>query len=596
MSAAERPAPESGRRRPSTGERNAQRAALIAHALCGSTLDDAAEAEPTLVVMSPGSRHTPLALAFDREPSAHLEVVLDERAAAFVALGAARASGRPAIVLCTSGSAMGHYLPALMEASQARVPLIVVSADRPADLQHCGAAQTLSQTHAFERWTRLSLALPAGDDAMDPRWLRNMACRARAAAVGSPAGPVHINAPFRKPLYADSDESPPLALGSTFMMRGTLRLDRDAIERWARELERQERGVIVCGPLAPATLSADALADAVAALGRALAWPVLADPASGVRFRCDTIASYDALLGHPATAARLAPRRVLRIGQAPTSQSLERWLDAHARDAITLIDPDAQWHDPTHAAHALVVADPVTACHELAAALTLPARSSRWLDDWRRADALASAALRDAASQGNWEGRVAHDLVAALPAGAQLHIASSMPIRDVDTFAVGARRIAVHASRGCNGIDGTLSTLLGEALARPQAPTFGLLGDLALCHDLGGLCAWAAGAASAIAVVVNNDGGGIFEKLPIAQQIDRERFERLFATPQPLDVGAACRSLGIAHHSMDAEALPRHLDMRAGLTVLEVRVDRRESAGRREAALADVARALEGAW
>jgi len=565
-----------------TASNNAHCAAQLAAALCP---------RPTHVILSPGSRNTALALAFERQPNARLRVVLDERAAGFVALGAGRASHAPAIVLCTSGSAMGHYLPAMMEAAQARVPMIVISADRPAELQHCGAAQTLAQAHAFERWTRLSVALPAADADVDPRWLRNVACRARAAACGSPMGPVHLNAPFRKPLWTAPHRSTELA-PATFV-KGTVQLDDSAVAALAAELSRK-RGVLVLGPTTPAHGPPLELAGATIQLARALGWPCLADPASSARFGGETIGCYDALLRHAAVASALAPQVVLQIGQAPTSKVLVQWLATHAREPTILIDPDGQWHDPASSASTLVVADPAATCEALAS--RVEACSTAWLKRWRHHDATAQSALDACCLDGEWEGRVARSVVEALPSHSQLHIASSMPIRDVDSFAYRANAVRVYANRGCNGIDGTLSTMLGEALAHPEMTTVSLLGDLAFAHDLGGLTAWANSGARGVAVVVNNAGGGIFEQLPIAQQIDRDSFERLFATPQSLDIGAACAAVGVHHQCVAASQLSAAIaatTANPGLAVLEVKLDRADSVARRAQAFARVAGALQ---
>jgi 2-succinyl-5-enolpyruvyl-6-hydroxy-3-cyclohexene-1-carboxylate synthase len=563
-------------------ELNAHFAERIARSLCH-------ENGKTVVIVSPGSRSTPLVIAFDREPRAEVHVVLDERAAGFVAIGVGRATGRAAVLLCTSGSAFGHYLPAIMEASQARVPLIAISADRPDDLQHCGAPQTLPQAYAFERWTRLSVALPTGDEASDERWLRNVATRVRNAAHASPPGPVHVNAPFRKPLWGPCAPAGPLPATRSWF--GTRSLDDTGLAELASVLSNK-RGAIVCGPLAPATLDAAELERSVTKLAAELGWPVLADPASGVRYglgpHSSKIASYDAFIEH----ADVVPDVVLRIGQAPTSKALVEWLARVARDACVLIDPDGQWHDPSHAAHMLVVADPASTCRSLAPLVTRV--TGEWLARWKNVEEIAHGALAACSGKGEWEGRVARTVVESLPEGAQLHVASSMPIRDVDTFAPRAKPIRVHSNRGCNGIDGMLSTLLGESLSS-QGLNVALMGDLAFCHDVGGLQAWSGSGASGIAVVVNNEGGGIFEKLPVAKQIDRDTFERLFATPQSLDIGEACAAVGAFHVRVRPSELADAIEaasQREGLTVLEVMIIRAESVACREEALERVSAAV----
>jgi 2-succinyl-5-enolpyruvyl-6-hydroxy-3-cyclohexene-1-carboxylate synthase len=312
------------------------------------------------------------------------------------------------------------------------------------------------------------------------------------------------------------------------------------------------------------------------------------------------VGAAEAIVRHAPSAQLVAPSMVLRIGMLPTSKALASWL---ARQPNTvLIDPDGDWHDPHGAAEALWIADAAPLCDALAHAVEAEPRSSdpRWLALWQELERRAAVALGSASCEGGWEGAVARAVVEALPSGAQLHVGSSMPIRDLDAFApVSERRITIHCNRGCNGIDGTVSTALGEALARPEAPTVALIGDLTLLHDLDGLATAAAERARLTVVVVHNDGGGIFRFLPIAAH--PTAFERLFVTPQPADIGALATALGIDHRFIDLRvdeprsigaALERAMAAE-GLSLVEVRVDQETNVARHAQAWARAARALE---
>lgn len=557
------------------------------------------------VIVSPGSRSTPLALAFDAHPHCEVQVVLDERAAAFIALGVARATGEPAIVLATSGSAGAHHYPAVVEANVGRVPLLIVTADRPGELHDCGAPQTMPQRALFGEHVRLSVSLPEPDAALTDRWIQVTGARARAAALGSPPGPVHLNVPFREPLYDPAREPHVVAHGPVATWtRGKLRLADIDVRALAEDLASAASGAIVCGPLAPATIDPVAFAAAVGALASRLGWPVIADATSGLRFgphdRSTLIASGDALVRDPEAFSALRVERVLRFGQTPTTKALGRWVASHAGN-VWLVDGDGEWLDGGGIASRLVIADPTELARDLVAALpaspnaSAVAHGSRFL----RADAAARKALSAQARDGEWEGRVVRELLDVLPSGARLHVASSMPVRDLDSFG-GTREAAlrVTSNRGVNGIDGTLATALGIALAT-RAPTVALLGDLSYLHDLDGLEAAGALAAtpglSLVFVVVDNGGGGIFGELPIAKH--PSAFERLFLTPRPGDLDGVTRALRVPCESASPSSLGEMLRValaKGGIGMLHVRVDRSDSSSRRRRALDEAARlALE---
>ena len=576
---------------------------------CARTLvDEFARAGLRQAVLAPGSRSAPLALALAEDERIRLHVVLDERSAAFFALGAAKASGTPVLVLCTSGTAAAHFHPAVLEAHHSRVPLLVCTADRPAELRATGAPQTTDQMRLYGSAVRFFADLPAdGDPAARAAW-RPVAARLWAEADGPPAGPVHLNVAFREPLVAPG----PAAADSVAAMEPgrpdgrpwvvSHRAVADPFVGSAPGLVERilsaERGLVVAGWGSP-----PAAVEVAAGLG----WPLLADAISGQRSRGPAVTTYEALLRVPAFADGHRPDLVIRFGGPLTSKAAMTWLDASTPQI--LVDPDNAWLDPQRAA-----ADRVPALADLPA----PGRPAvkAWYDAWSDADAVARAAL-DAFLDSDdhpFEGRVARDVAAACaasPRAPALVVASSMPVRDLEAF---ASRVPadVYANRGVNGIDGLVSTTLGVAAGR-NPPTDGaastaaasgppghavvaLLGDLAFLHDAGGLLGASARGLDAVFVVVDNGGGGIFSFLPQAE-LPGDRFELLFGTPQPADVVAVASAYGVPAERVDrARDVGPAVD--AALAAGGVRVvvvptgDRTANVARHRQAWAEVAAAL----
>ncbi|MEZ4432242.1 MAG: 2-succinyl-5-enolpyruvyl-6-hydroxy-3-cyclohexene-1-carboxylic-acid synthase [bacterium] len=525
-----------------------------------------ADAGVRAAVISPGSRNTPLVLALAARPDIAAHSVVDERVAGFLALGLARASGRPVVLSCTSGSAGAHYLPALIEAWHSRVPLVVVTADRPAELHGCGAPQTIDQRHLFGGFVHLSRDLPAPAPGLPDAWIRAAAADAtrRARRRG---GPVHLNAAFREPLWmpglaVEAPAARPEAAEAPFTAPPLAAL--------ADRVTAARRGVIVAGPGAPP----------LAPLAEALGWPLLAEAAAGPN--PGRITTADALLRGP--FARHRPDLALRFGLPPTAKSLNRWL--HGVDTIT-VDPHGDRLDPTHAA-AVVEADPAALAAALAALPTAP--DADWRPRWRRAEAIARATLDRHLRDGLWGGAIAAALTAARPAA--IHAGNSMAIRDLDLADPGPAR--VYSSRGANGIDGTIATAAGEALAT-AGPLAALLGDLSALHDAGGLLHAGALDRPLTLVVADNGGGGIFEYLPIAAHA--AAFERWFLTPRSTRLDALCAAAGVRYAEVTAApalapALAAAIN-RPGVDCVHVRVDRQDDTARHRAAWAAVAAATE---
>lgn len=563
-------------------------------------LDELRRAGVAAVCLCPGSRSTPLALAVARSGLPHT-VHVDERSAAFYALGYAKAACRPVALVCTSGTAGANFLPAVAEASHARVPLVVLTADRPPELRAWGAAQTMEQRGLYAGFARWTEEAPCPSEGVGLEYARALARRAVCEACGPAAGPVHLNLPFREPLVpaAVAMAAPEVvapALPPAPVATTEPALPEDAL----RLLRETPHGVLLFGPDACDEATAGAAGELAARLG----WPVIADPASGLRAgaACDgaLVGAADLLLRHPPTAAALVPRLVLRFGGQPTSKSVNAWLAAHPAAETWLVDPAAGFRDPQHRATRTLRLCAVSLAAGLRATALAPDPAARpWRNRWLEADRAARAALDEAlaADPRFLAPQLAVALWSALPESALLYVANSMAIREVDAFA-GPRRAAlgVLANRGINGIDGQVSAALGAAAAL-RRPTVLWCGDLTLLHDVSGLLAGRMLGADLTIVVSNDDGGGIFEYLPVAQSVPRSAFEPLFAVPHGLDLCAIARGFGWAAVKAGSAGEFRAALSRAlagGLHVIEVPLDRAANTAWHAALTAAVRNRLRG--
>jgi 2-succinyl-5-enolpyruvyl-6-hydroxy-3-cyclohexene-1-carboxylate synthase len=543
---------------------------------------------------SPGSRSSPLVLALVREQRLRCFSHIDERCAGFFALGAAKRSGRAVALTCTSGTAVANLAPAVIEAYQARVPLVVLTADRPAELREIGAGQTIDQIELFGSAAKWFFEVGTHDASPDrARWMRALACRAVWTALEGRAGPVHLNFALREPLVAPQelgdDPQPGRAGGRPWVLRTTPGEDAAAAGRTLAVLARDaHRPVVVAGSGEPGL--------AVAVACERLGWPLLADPLSGARRGGAAIAHYDALLRNDGFAAARRPDLVLRCGDLPTSKPLRTWLDGLDADVTQLaFDPHGTWQDP---GSSLQIGLTASAGRTLAAAADLtPSADPAWLRAWRDADATAAAAIEGVLGDGALsEPLVARALAAELAPGATLFVASSMPVRDVESFvAVRDDGPRVLCNRGANGIDGTVSSAFGAA-AVTTGPVVLLIGDVALAHDIGGLLAARRLGLAITIVLLDNDGGGIFEFLPIAGA--RDVFEEHVATPHGLDFAHAAALYGCAFADVAdlaglRAALERALASDA-TTIVRVRSDRTANLALHRELAAAVAATLEG--
>ncbi len=558
-------------------------------AYVGAFIDELARSGVHHVCLAPGSRSTPLALMLARHLEITLWTHLDERSASFFALGLAKARREPVALVCTSGTAAANFLPAVIEARYGRVPLLVLTADRPPELRDVGAPQAIDQIQLYGNHVKwfIEVAMPeATPDLL--RYVRMLAGRAAATALASPSGPVHLNFPFREPLVplpvnsedwndfawtGRPDGQPYVALTQAPRVP-----EPGQLSGIAAALAQARRGLIVCGPQDDPELAVP-----VTRLAERLGIPLLADPLSQVRCgkhgRSTVIASYDAFLRDGRIAARLVPDLVLRFGAMPTSKPTLLYLQRYPECPQMLVDGGDGWNDPALLASQVIHADPRHLCEALFDVMGNHTKSDpSWLSNWKEIDWRARAAIetRLADTDEPFEGRVFAELARLLPDRSTLYAGSSMPVRDLDTFfPAGGQSIRFLANRGANGIDGVVSSALGAA-AGSGGPLLLVIGDISFYHDMNGLLAAKRYGLNVTILLLNNDGGGIFSFLP--QAADSEHFEALFGTPHGLDFRPVAELYGAAFTRVDTwedfrEAVQRGL-MSDGLDIIELRTER----------------------
>jgi len=554
-------------------------------------------------VLSPGSRSTPLALALWRQAEIEATVIVDERSAAFFALGAAQATGVPVAILCTSGTAAANFHPAICEADHSAVPLLVLTADRPPELRGIGAGQAIDQLKLYGesvRWFCDVGTHDADDDGL--LHFRATACRAFAAARGDTRpGPVHLNFPLREPLAPLAVEgsvsaTDPLALDGrgnrplTAVTPIDMEPSQFLLDEVAKHIAEAEIGVIVAGRQLDSELR-----EPLARLARAAGYPILAEPTSQLRCgphdRSHVVTAYNLLLRDERFRETASPDLVLRFGDMPTSKPLRSWLAESGADQI-VVDPLGDWNEPTRRAAALLRADPTELASGWAARLgeDRPA-PAMWLGAERAAREAIEAELD--AGGALTEPGLQLALGAAHSDGELVYTASSMPIRDQEAFLPSAEVDATFlCNRGANGIDGLISSGIGAAHATGK-PTTIVTGDLGLLHDLGGLAALREVSTPVRIVVIDNEGGGIFHFLPQEQALDSAEFESLLGTPRGVDVAKTAALFDLPHRKLESlSELPEALA--AGTVLIEVATDRKANAAlhqqltkRVQAALAD---------
>jgi 2-succinyl-5-enolpyruvyl-6-hydroxy-3-cyclohexene-1-carboxylate synthase len=568
------------------------------------------------VVLAPGSRSTPLAMAFfdlERQGRVRLHVRIDERSASFTALGLAKASRRPAAVLCTSGTAAANFHPAVIEADESGIPLLVLTADRPGELRGTGANQAIDQIKLYGgavRWF-CEAGVPERRIGAVGYW-RSLACQAWGHATGSAggfSGPVHLNLAFRDPLTpGPGDREWPESLGgrpdgkpwTRFEPRGS-----DPNEGGAAPLDLPwtERGLVICG-------DGDYDATALVELAEQAGWPLLAEPSSGARHGPNAMPAYQYLLATPEFAAAHRPDVLVSAGRPGLSRPQSALLAGPAGRHVVIVQGPGRWADQQRTATDVAAAvrlsgirpsdsrpsdsrpsDSRPSDSRLGGG---PAGTTSWLQEWRHADDAARRAV-DAILDGDdrlTEPRLARDLVLGLPDDALLWAASSMPVRDIDFHAAPRADVRILASRGTSGIDGTVSAAVGAALAH-GSPAFALIGDLALLHDAPGLALGPAEPRPDLClIVVNNDGGGIFSALEQAAFADS--FERLFGTPHGAALEHLAAAFGLPYERLDQPEDLGKATSGGGLRIFEARTDREDGARLRRRLHAAAAAAVAG--
>jgi 2-succinyl-5-enolpyruvyl-6-hydroxy-3-cyclohexene-1-carboxylate synthase len=533
-------------------------AADVQATFCSTLVDEWTRLGVTHAMVAPGSRSTPMALAVARDQRWTTSVFHDERSAAFAALGYALSSGRPAMVLCTSGTAATHFHAAVVEADLAGVPMLVITADRPPESHDVGAAQTIRQNGLFGSAVRWSHDPGVPDQSVATSW-RSLARRALGATFGAPAGPVHVNLPFREPLVGTARGLPPSTTSAPFEIARAA-LGDDHRDRLRRRFD-VARPLLVVGRGAP-----EQLIDVATDRG----WPVVAE--SRMRRSPRVVTHFDSLLRIPEFADTHVPDLVVRVGDAPASKVFGQWLSSHAVPQVH-VSCDGRVYDPDHRIETRVVtsADDVVSLF----ASSNSNRDPVWVEEWLTAERCARDAVReglDAMAAPSGVGAVS-TFVHGLPEDSAVVVSSSMPIRDVEWFAgpLGSRHVV--ANRGANGIDGVVATAIGVALHR-GGPVGVLIGDVALLHDSSSLAGLASRGVDVRVMVVDNDGGGIFHHLPQATSVEPEIFDLLYGTPHGTDFA----SLGAAHGMTTSVAGDRESVRRAALvagpTLTIVRTDR----------------------
>ncbi|MFM8249132.1 MAG: 2-succinyl-5-enolpyruvyl-6-hydroxy-3-cyclohexene-1-carboxylic-acid synthase [Acidimicrobiaceae bacterium] len=512
---------------------------------CATLVDEWLHCGVRHAVVSPGSRSTPIALEIANRHEIEMHIFHDERSAAFTALGIAKASGVPAILVCSSGTAAVEFHPAIVEAHHSEVPILICTADRPAELQGVGAPQTIDQQNLYGVSVRKFVNAEVADDSESHTW-RQIARDLFATSLGKVRGPVHLNLRFREPLMGVATSLPPRHESSATIAEKVVSPSARSIRKLKKALNAKN-GVIIAGP-------ENYRVESILRLAEILSWPVLADPRSGARVPSKfVVAAADSILRDEDFAKKLQPQVVLRFGTLPASKVVNSWLASSGAKQIvitttsTLVDPDRLC-----ALH--IVGEIDELCAEL-----VSARSNEqsklddfsWLDLWGTAENSAQRSINTALADepGLSEPGVARALYGLLPEASNLFVSNSMPIRDVEWFAASRTGLRVYSNRGANGIDGVVSTAVGIALATRQ-PTTLLIGDIALLHDVNGLISLATRNIDLRIVVIDNDGGGIFSFLPQAQALEATKFEKIFGTPHGVNLKLLAHAHQIDTHEI----------------------------------------------
>jgi 2-succinyl-5-enolpyruvyl-6-hydroxy-3-cyclohexene-1-carboxylate synthase len=540
-------------------------------------IDGLAKSGVREAVISPGSRSTPLALLLAEHPDIRIYMNIDERSAAFFALGLAKASRQPVAILCTSGTAAANYYPAVVEANVSKIPLIVLTADRPPELRDVGAPQAIDQLNLYGdhvRWFR-EMALPEQGENMK-KYACFQAARAVSVAGGPTPGPVHLNFPLREPLVPRMDASGFQPSGSfpPAVSHSHYDVSEETIEAVSVLCQRAEKGLIVCGVIDDADFT-----EAAVELAETLGFPILADPLSQLRSMSQMseliIDSYDAILRAEAAKAALEPDVVIHFGGLPVSKSLSLFLKSLPKTTHIFVDGNGGWRDPNYLSSEMIYCSETVFCKKLS---QYPyKKNAKWIDVWKQANDLAKKTIRshiDAVEELD-EGKAVSMFCDLLPPESAVFVGNSMPIRDMDTFFhANNKNIRLLGNRGANGIDGIVSSAAGAAVH--GRPLFLLIGDLSFFHDMNGLLAAKQHNIHLNIILLNNDGGGIFSYLPQAEE--GKHFEWLFGTPTGLNFEHAARLYGAQYAKVfqweDLKIAMMDALEHEGIHIIEIPTDR----------------------
>lgn len=530
----------------------------------------------TQVFFSPGSRSTPLILGLERHQYISCIPVLDERTAAFLALGFSQRTKQPTVLLCTSGSAVTHWFPAIAEASHSGIPLLLLSADRPDELQDCASGQTINQKELFGSFVRGFHQIP--HPTLEPssfHSLQSTLAHAYSQSITLNPGPVHLNFPFREP-FIPTQSPPPYSLSSLPKSKIPTPIAGEEISKINQAVKSFSRPLIIAGEFAPVSVICDWLSKYPV--------PVLCDSLSPLRETPlpGRILRYENILRDSKFTKQNRPDLIIVLGPLPTSKTLRNWVDQSGARRI-IIEPRGISVDPlSSTSQSFSIEFPcLTTVH-------FPNCEEGWVESWRNAEERVEEKLNVAFSERLpfFEGKLSHILSQYLPAGSFLQVANSMPIRDIEWFWSGSEKDRkIFGNRGVNGIDGTLGTALGLA-HKANKPTFLLTGELAFLHDSNALLFQNQLVGNLTIFLINNQGGGIFEHLPIA---DQPEFEKCFATPQDCDFSKLCQAHGIEFirpQSWDEIINLIEIPIQSGIRVIEIKTDRKKDKETRKRLLA----------
>ncbi|MGY3716716.1 2-succinyl-5-enolpyruvyl-6-hydroxy-3-cyclohexene-1-carboxylic-acid synthase [Sutcliffiella cohnii] len=551
----------------------------------GAFVDELVKSGVNEVVISPGSRSTPIAIMMAEHPNLNIKVLIDERSAAFYALGLAKVTGKPVALLCTSGTAATNYYPAIVEAYYSRIPLVVITADRPHELRDVGAPQAIDQIKLYSDYAKwfVEMSLPS-EDKGKLQYVRTVAARATGTALASPSGPVHLNFPLAEPLVPD------LSLENIWTRHhekklsimennlGKLTITESEAIKISTLLSENKKGVIVCGELK----DDEYLRAQIVTLAEKLQYPILADPLSqlrsGVHRKHVIVEGYDAFLRGEHALQELKPEVIIRFGSMPVSKFLSLYIKK--TDCLQLIvDGDGTWRDPTLQATHIIHSDEALFCEAILPKLPVVSEQADWLNEFLFINETTKKVLTNHLDDVPlFEGKVISQLQQILPASSCLFVGNSMPIRDLDTFFFTSdKRIKLLANRGANGIDGVVSSALAASSVHEH--TVLVIGDLSFYHDMNGLLAAKLLNLNITIVLINNNGGGIFSFLP--QSKVEKHFEALFGTPTDLPFGHAVALYNGQYDKVENwqdfhEKIERAFSTK-GLNVIEVSTNRLEN-------------------